>query len=165
MQKKDRPESVTNLTLKEKKNLLKETDVFFGFTDRELGELCSLIELKYYPNEYEIFAANSIGEEMYIILSGKVCLTIDLGSSEWMKTIVLTSNNFFGEMSLLDERPRSAGATMCDEGILISVDKSTFRSLIKRFPKFSINIMTTICERIRKINDLLLQLNSHIARA
>ncbi len=160
----DQPVHLANLSKKEKKQLLKQTEIFNGFTDRELDDLSSLVVMSHYPAEYEIFVEGSTGAEMYIIITGKVCLTIDLGASEWTKTIVLSSNTFFGEMSLLDDRPRSAGAVMCAEGILVSLDKNTFRKLIKKFPKFTINIMTTLCDRLRKVNDLVLQLGQHIAR-
>lgn len=160
----DKPVRITHLSFEERKRLLKETELFAGFIDRELNELDSLVDMNYYPTDFEIFAEGSLGTEMYIIIKGKVCLTIDLGTSGWTKTIVLSPNTFFGEMSLLDNRPRSAGAVMCAEGILVSLDERIFRKLIKKFPKFTINIMTTMSERLRKVNELLMQLGKHIAR-
>ncbi|MGV8120820.1 MAG: Crp/Fnr family transcriptional regulator [Candidatus Xenobiia bacterium LiM19] len=159
----DKPVLITHLNIEERKRLLDKNELFSGFNDRELDELVSLLDMKYYPIDFEIFAEGSLGAEMYIIIKGKVCLTIDLGTSGWTKTIVLNPNSFFGEMSLLDNHPRSAGAVMHTEGILITLDQRIFQKLIKKFPKFAINIMKTMSERIRKVNEMLLQLGQHIS--
>jgi CRP/FNR family transcriptional regulator/CRP/FNR family cyclic AMP-dependent transcriptional regulator len=158
------PVEVAHLALEEKIRLLKETDVFWGFSDRELKELCTIIDLKHYPAGYTLFVEGSSGSEMFIIITGSVAISMESSGLERGVHIILKKNNFFGEMSLLDDRPRSASAQIINEGILISIDKKEFRKLIKKFPQLSINLMSTLCERLRKANDLMLQLGQQLAR-
>ncbi len=158
------PVGIVHLTLDEKVRLLKETDIFCGFSDRELKELCAIIDMKHYPGGYVIFEEGSSGGEMFIIITGSVAISMESSGLERGVHIILKKNNFFGEMSLLDDRPRSASALMMAEGILITINKLEFRKLIKKFPQFSINLMSTLCERLRKANDLLLQLGQQLAR-
>ncbi|MDQ7827035.1 MAG: cyclic nucleotide-binding domain-containing protein [Candidatus Eremiobacteraeota bacterium] len=158
------PVGVAHLALEEKISLLKETDIFCGFSERELKELCALIEMKHYPRGFTLFEEGSAGGEMFIVITGSVAISTDSPSFGRVIHVELKKNNFFGEMSLLDDRPRSARAVMLKEGLLISINKQNFRRLIKKFPQFSINLMSTLCERLRKANGLLSQLGEHLAR-
>jgi len=156
------PVGISHLTSDEKTRLLKDTYVFWGFSERELKELCTIIDMKHYPVGYTLFEEGSSGSEMFIIITGSVSISMESSSLERGVHIILKKNNFFGEMSLLDDRPRSASAMIMTEGILITITKQEFRKLIKKFPQFSINLMSTLCERLRKANDLMLQLGQHL---
>lgn len=158
------PVGISHLTSDEKTRLLKDTDIFWGFSERELKELCTIIDMKHYPVGYTLFEEGSSGSEMFIIITGSVSISMESSSLERGVHIILKKNNFFGEMSLLDDRPRSASAMVMTEGILIAITKQDFRKLIKKFPQFSINLMSTLCERLRKANDLMLQLGQQLAR-
>ena len=67
----DKPVIITHLNIEERKRLLKENELFYDFNERELFELASLLDMKYYPIDFEIFAEGSSGSEMYIIIKGE----------------------------------------------------------------------------------------------
>jgi CRP/FNR family transcriptional regulator, cyclic AMP receptor protein len=66
---------------------------------------------------------------------------------------VNTPNDFFGEMTLLDERPRSASAVAVKKTKVLAVDGPTFESMILTNGKFALKIIKVLAARIRRSND------------
>ncbi|MDQ7823840.1 MAG: cyclic nucleotide-binding domain-containing protein [Candidatus Eremiobacteraeota bacterium] len=143
---------------KDKIDALARTNLFSGLSHDELDKLSSIMKMHHFPKGYKIFTEGSRGEQMYIVISGKVNISRDWGILNREMNIILSHNDFFGEMSILDDHSRSANATMLDEGILLSIDKKEFRDLVSRLPDFSIHIMSVLAGRLRKMNNDLAQL-------
>ena len=66
---------------------------------------------------------------------------------------VLESGEFFGEMALIDDAPRSASAIADKDGTeLIVLDKPKFTYMVQQIPDFSLAIMEKLCQRLRETN-------------
>ena len=93
---------------------------------------------------------------MYVILSGSVKIK-DPDSGIIFAS--LSNDNFFGEMALLDEEPRSAQAEATSPSDLIGFFRTDLKSLIARFPemgnKILLNLSQVLAERLQKANKLL----------
>jgi len=151
-------DNLRDLTIEEKIRALRQTNLFSDLSQDSLIALCSILKMNHFPRGHRIFSEGSRGEDMFIVLSGKVNISRDWGVLNREMSIVLSENDFFGEMSILDDNPRSANATMTEEGILLSIGRSEFRELISHSPDFTIHIMSTLSRRLRKANDDLAQL-------
>jgi len=99
-----------------------------------------------------VFREGDPADCMYILLDGAIELTKrgELGAT--MLKTVRQANEFFGEMALIDGKPRSATATATKMSSLISVDGSTFENLLMTNGKFAVKIIKVLSERIRKAN-------------
>ncbi len=94
-----------------------------------------------------LFNEGEIGEVMYLIRQGKV--KIVKGKGEEGKVLaVLKEGDFFGEMAIIDNSPRSATAIAVDEVTLLGIDKETFHSKIRENPLISY-ILETLSRRLR----------------
>jgi CRP/FNR family transcriptional regulator, cyclic AMP receptor protein len=91
-----------------------------------------------------IFSTNETGELMYIVLSGEVHV--------WYAGRLLSNvgpQGIFGEMALIDKRPRSATAIAHTDVELAAVDQRRFLFLVHETPLFAIQVMRVMSERMR----------------
>jgi len=100
-----------------------------------------------------IFKEGEKGDLMYVLLEGAVDLTMRLEHGDTVLKTVETTNDFFGEMALLDERPRSASAKAVKKTKVLAVDGPTFESMILSNGKFALKIIKVLAARIRRSND------------
>ena len=99
------------------------------------------------PGE-KIIREGDAGDEMYIILQGKV--VIEVGS---IVVGELGSGDFFGEMSLIDGSPRSATITAADTLLLFAINEKNFERIIAWEPLVAVRIMKSLSRRLRELNE------------
>jgi len=105
-----------------------------------------------------IFKEGEKGDLMYVLLEGAVELKMKVERGETVLKTVDTPNDFFGEMTLLDERPRSASAVAVKKTKVLAVDGPTFESMILANGKFALKIIKVLAARIRRSNDQVSEL-------
>ncbi len=98
-----------------------------------------------------IFREGDTGKTMYIIQSGKVRIFKQIGDVD--KTLaVLGPGEFFGEMAILDDKPRSASAEVIEDAKMLEVDEGTFEAMIKSNPEIAYRIIKKLSQRLRETN-------------
>lgn len=103
-----------------------------------------------------IFEEDSTGSEMYLIHSGKVLLSIRQGETGRTSLVVLNPGDFFGEMALVDDSPRSATASAIEGNTeLIVIDRARFLFMVRQQPEFALSLMHTLCQRLRDMDKRL----------
>jgi CRP/FNR family cyclic AMP-dependent transcriptional regulator len=106
--------------------------------------------IKSYKESEIIFEENTLGDEMYVIHSGRVKLSTKAPGRE-VDLATLGAGEFFGEMSLVDAAPRTATAISLEDNTrLIALDQAKFLYLVSQQPAFALTIMHTLCQRIRE---------------
>ena len=100
-----------------------------------------------------IFREGESGDVMFILLEGAVELSVKVDKGEAVIKTVDTPNDFFGEMALLDEAPRSASAKALARTRLLVVDGPSFESMILQNGRFALKIIKVLSERIRTSNE------------
>ncbi len=99
-----------------------------------------------------IFSERDPAEVMYVILEGKVELTLQ-GAS--LGTEV--QGGIIGEMAVIDAGTRSTTATAASKVRLARVDRDQFRKLVKKNPKFSLHAMTAFANRLRAVDRFIIR--------
>ena len=89
-------------------NDLAEVDLFKLLDENELAELASVIDSKTVVGGQIIFNAGELGDSLYIVRSGEVELFVKDTAGQKIVLTTAEPNDLFGELSMLDERPRSA---------------------------------------------------------
>lgn len=95
-----------------------------------------------------VFRAGESGDHMYAVVSGAVEIAINEKTVE-----VVESGGVFGEMALVEDRPRIATATVVSDAELVSIDRKRFLFLVQQTPFFSIQLMAIMAERLRRMNE------------
>ncbi len=104
--------------------------VFSGLNESELREIVPLLEHQVYPPDTQIIDEGSTGDCMFIIKKGTVSVTKSENSNEKVKLGNIYSGSYFGELSLIDNLPRSASVRTVDETEIFCLNKSNFDNLL-----------------------------------
>ena len=101
-----------------------------------------------YTKEAMIFCECQPGTELYIIQKGHVKITKIIDNSEVLLA-VLKEGDMFGEMALLENKPRSASAVVTEGGAqLLAINRQNFNQMISTQPQLIARLTTTFAERI-----------------
>ena len=136
--------------------VLENVPIFEHLTEKELSEVLRLTHERTYKKDEHVFKKLAPAEGMYVILDGGVLIT-DSDSETVFAT--LESGDFFGELALLDEEPRSASAISTMPSRLIGFFRTDLLTLMKRSPelgnKILLNLSRVLGERLRRTNQEL----------
>jgi len=100
-----------------------------------------------YPKDTMIMSEGMPGSELYIIQKGAVKITKIVDNSEVLLA-VLKSGDIFGEMALLENKPRSANAIAFEDASLLAVNKANFERMVASQPQIVTRLTTLLAERI-----------------
>ncbi len=110
---------------------------------------------KDYKDGDTIFEENSIGKEMYIILTGNAKVTKKKDGVE-TTLATLEEGDFFGEMSLFDNNPRSATVKALGDVKLLEINQKNFLKKISRDPSLAFRMFEKMSQRIRDSDEIIL---------
>jgi len=109
----------------------------------------SVIQLRLPPKK-RIFAEGEAGDAMYLVESGRV--RIFEGKSGHTKTLKeFGLGEFFGEMALVDDKPRSASAETMEETTLLVITRENFDTVVLQNPSMALILIQALSERIRML--------------
>lgn len=127
---------------------LKQSDVFYQFTQTQLELVANLCQEKtYFPGE-TIFEENSNSKELFIIVQGEIDILIDpglVGAKEKQEKVSITTlrrGQSFGEIALVDEGLRSATARVkAKEARLLIISREKLIMLCETYPQLGYRLM------------------------
>lgn len=97
-----------------------------------------------------IFREGEYGNTMYVVTEGEVELSIKGRVFETVE-----QGGIFGELALVDNRPRSATATAKTNSRIVPIDEYRFKYLVQETPYFALKVMSIMAERLRNMNRYL----------
>jgi CRP/FNR family transcriptional regulator, cyclic AMP receptor protein len=103
-----------------------------------------------YPAGHVFFTAGDEGDVMYVVVAGEVEILI---REKIVETI--GAGGIFGEMALIDSRPRSAAARAKTIVKAAAIDQRHFLYLVQTHPLFSIEVMNVMTDRLRLLDDIV----------
>lgn len=112
-------------------------------------------KVRTYQAGQELFQEGEPGSAMFILLQGRIELRKKVSGGEQLLKAVETPNDFFGEMAVLDDRPRSATAVATEASNVLEVDPAAFEQLVVSNGKFAMKIIKVLSERIRASNKVM----------
>ncbi|MBK8482155.1 MAG: Crp/Fnr family transcriptional regulator [Proteobacteria bacterium] len=113
-----------------------------------------------YPAGTVLFRQGERGEQMYVVRSGKLELTRNVGGRE-ARLGVLEAGEFCGELSVLAKAPRSATARVIERARLLVIEASTFETMIEHSTEVAVRLIQQLATRLvdssRQVELLLLR--------
>jgi CRP-like cAMP-binding protein len=104
-----------------------------------------------FPAGAVLFEEGQPGDDMYIVVTGEVELRRRVGASERVLA-VLPAGEFFGEMAILNARPRSATAVVRTPARLFVIDGTTFEAMLRARPEIALRIIRSLAMRLDSAN-------------
>ncbi|MBI5328808.1 MAG: cyclic nucleotide-binding domain-containing protein [Deltaproteobacteria bacterium] len=146
--------------------ILRDMAFFGDFTDEELTAISKIVKKKSYKIGEPIFKENEDGTSMYIIRKGEVKACKAAPDGELMTLTLMKDGDIFGEMSFLDERPRSATIVAISSTEAYSIEKYDFEKLIDSHPrmvyKMLKNIIFTVHTIVRGMNTRYIEMVNYM---
>jgi CRP-like cAMP-binding protein len=132
---------------------LKSVSLFSTLNDNEIQTISKIAILKDYYKNCIVFQEGEIGDSLYCILSGKVKVSLfDDDGKEYILEII-GKDGFFGELSLIDELPRSANVITSENSVFLIIHRKDFIKLLFENPSISISILKTLSRRLRAADE------------
>jgi CRP/FNR family cyclic AMP-dependent transcriptional regulator len=130
--------------------LLAQVPLFASLSPDQLAELTSKLTARSYRRGQDIFHQGDPGSVMYMIKSGQVKISTSSLEGEEAILAILTSNDFFGELSLLDGKERSASATAMAPTEVLALDRSDFLEVLRNNPQMAGDVLAALSDRLRR---------------
>ena len=99
-----------------------------------------------------LFREGEPGMEMYVIQAGKVNITKTVRETEKILA-TLGAGEFFGEMSILNNKPRSAGAVVAEDAKLLVIDPKTFEGMIRGNVEIAVRLIKKLSDRLQEADE------------
>lgn len=134
---------------------LRSVPLFASLSDEAATSLRDLLLEKDVTTNTRLFNKGETGDAMYLIERGRVRISI---KDEELKEITLTElaqGDFFGEMSLIDGRQRSADATVIDDSRLAILPRQAFLGFVRVNPDVALGMLAALTDRLRRTDELL----------
>ena len=117
---------------------------------KELKCILAIAKIKRYKSGDLVFEKADIGNNFFIVKSGRIKIFTSIGPEKKKTFAFLKRYDFFGEMSLLGGKVRSASAQAAEDSELIVISKKNFKDLIRHSPDFTLKLLYTLANRLNK---------------
>jgi CRP/FNR family cyclic AMP-dependent transcriptional regulator len=129
--------------------LLAEVPFFQLLDEQERADLAQQLDVVHFPAGHLIWKVGDPGGELYVIRSGEVEVFFknDTGERIVLETSVV--GDFFGELSLLDNGPRTASVVVTEDLEALKVDRNDLDQLFRLHPHAALDLLTAMGRRMR----------------
>lgn len=145
---------------------LSQVNIFGRLSWQELKIVEHTVHIRTYAPDEPIFKQGDPGSGMYIIIEGRVGIFLDIPQQQPKKLSELGDGDFFGEIALLDESPRTAGATALESCTIIGFYRPDLMDIFKIKPavggKIILSLSEVLATRLRSTNSELVKVSRQL---
>ena len=148
---------------------LKAIPLFAHLTDEELARMSELTRRRKHPKGSVILFEDDPGDALYVVIEGQVKVVLIGEDGREVILATLADGDFFGEMSLIDDEPRSAHVIAMENSNLLVLRRHDFQRCLEDNPRIALGLLRALTKRLRladsKIGGLvLLDVTGRVAR-
>src|SRR5215211_9485433 len=134
---------------------LRHVPLFESLDTEAAHQLCELLESVDCKADAVLFRTGDEGDAMYLIEQGTVRICVRAKEGHEVTLTELHRGDFFGEMALLDGKPRSADARVAEDARLAVLSREHFLSFMRDNPDVALEMLTALANRLRHTDELL----------
>ncbi len=148
---------------------LRHVPLFSQLGDHELIRIAGAAREKSYPKNSIILFEDDPGDALYVVLRGQVKVVLVGDEGREVILSILKDGDFFGEMALIDDRPRSAHVIATQKSSLLVLRRDDFRECLEESPHIALGLLQAMSHRLREADEkigglILLDVNGRVAR-
>jgi CRP/FNR family transcriptional regulator, cyclic AMP receptor protein len=129
--------------------LLRNVPLFASLSEEQREAVARRLQRRNYPRGATIIKAGDQTGSLHIILSGRAQVVISDKKGRRVILALLRSGDYFGEMGLLDDRPRSANVVAREASEILTLDKGDFASCLKENFELAMTVARGLAQRLR----------------
>jgi CRP/FNR family transcriptional regulator, cyclic AMP receptor protein len=141
---------VARLATEAKRAALLASPLFQAMQPTELDEILKLASERRYPRGAMIVQKGDRGDAMMAVLQGRVRVSAVSADGKEITLNVINRGEIFGEIALLDGKPRSADVTAQEDTTLLIVERRHFVPFLRRNEDLYLRLLAVLCERLRR---------------
>ncbi|NOZ61557.1 MAG: Crp/Fnr family transcriptional regulator [Calditrichaeota bacterium] len=130
--------------------LLKKVPIFSNLSDEELQKIRKLCVTQHYEKDRLILIEEESGKTLFLIQKGRVKVSRMSDDGREVILSILGAGGFFGELSLIDGKSRSASVTAIEDSEVLLLHRAEFLVLLEDYPQIAISLLKELAARIRK---------------
>jgi signal transduction histidine kinase len=135
---------------------LRKIPLFADLTEEDLERLYQMAETVSIPAGQLVLREGDQGDSLFVVLTGELEVTKRQGSQDVLLALY-KPGQFFGEMALLEQAPRSASVRTLQESRLLVISQVAFQTLLSCSPSAPLKILHTVTSRLRSTESALIQ--------
>ena len=135
--------------------LLKRVPIFSELEENALSDLAQQCQRRAYKKNETIFHEGEPGHAMYIVCAGRVHVQRENGEGKTALIARRGPGEHFGELALIDGKPRMADVLAAEQSELLLLHRDAFIRCIEQRPQIALKIMATMADRLREAADQL----------
>jgi len=130
--------------------LLRNVPLFSVLPENQLALLTGAVSRKSFPRSTTIIATGDVTESLFVVISGRLKVMISDDEGREVILAILGPNEFFGEMGLIDDHPRSASVVALEACELLSLSKRDFKRCLAENFEMAMTVMRGLVTRLRE---------------
>ncbi|OGW50912.1 MAG: hypothetical protein A2078_04470 [Nitrospirae bacterium GWC2_57_9] len=134
---------------------IKNIPLFKHLKEAQLKEIAILCKSARYTKGEVVFHKTDLSTDLYIVSSGRLKAVLADEEGDEMVLARFEKGAFFGELSLLDGKGRSATIIADSDAELAVLNKDIFLDLLYKDPKIAVELMATLVDRLRKADEMI----------
>jgi len=131
--------------------MLRKVYLFADLPESDLQAVTNLAATRTYPKNTVIITEGDESDSLYAVLSGKVKVFLSDDEGREIIINILGEGEYFGELALLDDSPRSASVMTLEETRLAVISKSAFENCLSNNPQLALHIIRELSSRLRNL--------------
>ncbi|MES2824187.1 MAG: Crp/Fnr family transcriptional regulator [Pseudomonadota bacterium] len=133
--------------------MLENVSLFAGVPPHYLAQLEKLSVLRKYPKNTILVSEGDESTHLYIVRKGTASAYLNNDDGRQVNLNYMQEGDYFGELSLLDGKPRSASVIAITDCEIILISKTNFNELLRKDPEFALLLLTELTRRVRELTD------------
>ncbi|MBK5259499.1 MAG: Crp/Fnr family transcriptional regulator [Thermoanaerobaculia bacterium] len=134
-------------------SLFRKFDLFAELDDRELASVAAVAKTRRYNKDDVVFHADESGDVFCLIREGQVKVTMISPEGKEIILRMFGPGEFFGEMSLLDDEPRSATVVATEPLDVVTIWRSDFLTILQENFSIARKVLAELSRRLRKMSN------------
>ena len=149
--------------------VLQKVPLFSQLAPADLQRVLDLAREKAYPKNSVILFEDDPGDALFVVASGQVKVVLIGEDGREVILSVLGEGQFFGEMSLIDDEPRSAHVIAMEDSNLVVLRREDFEAILLQTPVIAVALLKELTRRLRQADEkvgslVLLDVHGRVAR-
>ena len=149
--------------------VLEKVPLFGQLGPADLQRVLELARERAYPKNSVILFEDDPGDALYVVATGQVKVVLIGEDGREVILSVLGEGEFFGEMALIDDEPRSAHVIAMEDSTLVVLRREDFQSILMQVPAIALALLKELSRRLRRVDEkvgslVLLDVHGRVAQ-